>query len=69
MLQFKNKILPEKDPRYQVVKKVVTHLAESNKDIPGFSEFTWSIHVVEEPNINAFVLPVSNNWKEKMAHN
>ncbi|XP_015687050.1 metalloendopeptidase OMA1, mitochondrial [Protobothrops mucrosquamatus] len=57
MLQFKNKILPEKDPRYQVVKKVVTHLTESNKDIPGFSEFTWTIHVVEEPNINAFVLP------------
>uniref|UniRef100_A0A670Y0V4 Metalloendopeptidase OMA1, mitochondrial n=1 Tax=Pseudonaja textilis TaxID=8673 RepID=A0A670Y0V4_PSETE len=57
MQQFQNKMLPEKDPRYQVVKKVVTHLTESNKDIPGFSEFTWTIHVVEEPNINAFVLP------------
>ncbi|XP_070602111.1 metalloendopeptidase OMA1, mitochondrial [Erythrolamprus reginae] len=57
MLQFQNKMLPEKDPRYQVVKKVVTHLTESNRDIPEFSEFTWTIHVVEEPSINAFVLP------------
>ncbi|KAM6457013.1 metalloendopeptidase OMA1, mitochondrial isoform 1-T4 [Liasis olivaceus] len=57
MLEFKNKMLPETDPHYQVVKKVVTHLIESNKDVPEFSEFTWTVHVVEEPNINAFVLP------------
>ncbi|XP_063154092.1 metalloendopeptidase OMA1, mitochondrial [Candoia aspera] len=57
LLEFKNKMLPETDPRFQVVKKTVTHLTESNKDVPEFSEFTWTIHVVEEPNINAFVLP------------
>nr|XP_006133561.1 metalloendopeptidase OMA1, mitochondrial isoform X1 [Pelodiscus sinensis] len=57
MDQFKNKMLSETDPRYQVVKKIVGHLSESNQDIPEVSEFTWVIHVVEEPGINAFVLP------------
>ncbi|ETE70270.1 Metalloendopeptidase OMA1, mitochondrial, partial [Ophiophagus hannah] len=55
MLQFQNKMLPEKDPRYQVVKKVVTHLTESNKDIPGFSEFTWTIHVAEKASLMHFL--------------
>ncbi|XP_067391593.1 metalloendopeptidase OMA1, mitochondrial isoform X3 [Emydura macquarii macquarii] len=57
MEEFKNKMLSETDPRYQVVKKVVGHLSESNQDIPQVSEFKWVIHVVEEPGINAFVLP------------
>ncbi|XP_039341649.1 metalloendopeptidase OMA1, mitochondrial isoform X2 [Mauremys reevesii] len=57
MEQFKNKMLSETDPRYQVVKKVIGHLSESNQDIPQVSEFKWVIHVVEEPDINAFVLP------------
>ncbi|XP_050817986.1 metalloendopeptidase OMA1, mitochondrial isoform X2 [Gopherus flavomarginatus] len=57
MEQFKNKMLSEIDPRYQVVKKVIGHLSESNQDIPQVSEFKWIIHVVEEPGINAFVLP------------
>nr|XP_042707342.1 metalloendopeptidase OMA1, mitochondrial isoform X2 [Chrysemys picta bellii] len=55
--QFKNQMLSETDPRYQVVKKVIGHLSESNQDIPQISEFKWAIHVVEEPGINAFVLP------------
>ncbi|XP_026507635.1 metalloendopeptidase OMA1, mitochondrial isoform X1 [Terrapene carolina triunguis] len=57
MEQFKNQMLAETDPRYQVVKKVIGHLSESNQDIPQVSEFKWAIHVVEEPGINAFVLP------------
>ncbi|XP_019356770.1 PREDICTED: metalloendopeptidase OMA1, mitochondrial isoform X3 [Gavialis gangeticus] len=57
MDKFENEMLPEEDPRYQLVKKVVHHLSESNQDIPQFSEFKWVIHVVEEPGINAFVLP------------
>ncbi|KAH1166642.1 metalloendopeptidase OMA1, mitochondrial isoform X1 [Mauremys mutica] len=57
MEQFKNKMLSETDPRYQVVKKVIGHLSESNQDISQVSEFKWVIHVVEEPDINAFVLP------------
>ncbi|XP_060629578.2 metalloendopeptidase OMA1, mitochondrial isoform X1 [Anolis sagrei] len=55
--EFKNKILPETDPRYEVVKKVVAHLSESNHDVPQFSEIRWTVHVVDEPDVNAFVLP------------
>ncbi|XP_062437883.1 metalloendopeptidase OMA1, mitochondrial [Rhea pennata] len=57
MAEFKNKMLPETDARYQVVERVVGHLSESNKDIPQVSEQKWVVHVVEEPGINAFVLP------------
>uniref|UniRef100_A0A8C6EUW8 Metalloendopeptidase OMA1, mitochondrial n=1 Tax=Marmota marmota marmota TaxID=9994 RepID=A0A8C6EUW8_MARMA len=44
-------------PRYLTVKEVVYHLIECNKDIPGISELNWVIHVVDSPDINAFVLP------------
>ncbi|XP_025924807.1 metalloendopeptidase OMA1, mitochondrial isoform X3 [Apteryx rowi] len=57
MEEFKNKMLPATDARYQVVERVVGHLSESNKDIPQVSEQKWVIHVVEEPGVNAFVLP------------
>ncbi|XP_009697882.1 PREDICTED: metalloendopeptidase OMA1, mitochondrial [Cariama cristata] len=57
MEEFKGKMLPETDARYQVVERVVGHLSESNKDIPQVSALKWVIHVVDEPGVNAFVLP------------
>uniref|UniRef100_A0A9L0SKV0 Metalloendopeptidase OMA1, mitochondrial n=1 Tax=Equus caballus TaxID=9796 RepID=A0A9L0SKV0_HORSE len=57
MEEFKNNMLPEKDPRYLTVKEVLYHLIECNKDIPGLSEIHWIIHVVDSPDVNAFVLP------------
>uniref|UniRef100_A0A803VFJ2 Metalloendopeptidase OMA1, mitochondrial n=1 Tax=Ficedula albicollis TaxID=59894 RepID=A0A803VFJ2_FICAL len=57
MEQFKNQMLPETDARYQVVERVVGHLSESNKDVPQVSALKWVIHVVDEPGVNAFVLP------------
>ncbi|XP_054940566.1 metalloendopeptidase OMA1, mitochondrial isoform X3 [Physeter macrocephalus] len=57
MEEFKNDMLTEKDARYAAVKEVVHHLIECNKDIPGISELNWIIHVVDSPDINAFVLP------------
>ncbi|NXN16321.1 OMA1 Metalloendopeptidase, partial [Indicator maculatus] len=57
MEEFQSKMLPETDARYQVVETVLGHLSESNKDIPRISAFQWVIHVVDEPDINAFVLP------------
>ncbi|NWU77665.1 OMA1 Metalloendopeptidase, partial [Onychorhynchus coronatus] len=57
MEEFKNQMLPETDARYQVVERVVGHLSESNKDIPEVSALKWVIHVVDEPGVNAFVLP------------
>ncbi|XP_064003022.1 metalloendopeptidase OMA1, mitochondrial isoform X2 [Pogoniulus pusillus] len=57
MEEFQSKMLPETDTRYQVVETVLGHLSESNKDIPRISALQWVIHVVDEPDINAFVLP------------
>nr|XP_044995225.1 metalloendopeptidase OMA1, mitochondrial [Jaculus jaculus] len=57
MEKFKNDLLAEKDPRCLTVKEVVDHLVVCNGDIPGISEINWVIHVVDSPDINAFVLP------------
>ncbi|XP_070765610.1 metalloendopeptidase OMA1, mitochondrial [Enoplosus armatus] len=57
MEEFDELLVPVTDPRHQVVERVVQHLAQRNKDIPEVSHVTWSVHVVQSPNINAFVLP------------
>ncbi|NXG72635.1 OMA1 Metalloendopeptidase, partial [Baryphthengus martii] len=57
MEKYKSKMLPETDARYQVVERVLGHLCESSKDIPQVSALDWVIHVVDEPEVNAFVLP------------
>ncbi|XP_059196801.1 metalloendopeptidase OMA1, mitochondrial [Centropristis striata] len=57
MEEFAELLVPVTDPRHQVVERVVQHLAQRNKDIPEVSEVTWSVHVVQSPNVNAFVLP------------
>ncbi|XP_034357535.1 metalloendopeptidase OMA1, mitochondrial [Arvicanthis niloticus] len=57
MEEFKNDLLPERDPRYLTVKEVVCHLTQCNQDVPGISEIKWVIHVVNSPDVNAFVLP------------
>ncbi|XP_054429824.1 metalloendopeptidase OMA1, mitochondrial isoform X2 [Pteronotus mesoamericanus] len=57
MEEFKNDMLTEDDAQYLTVKEVFYHLIECNKDIPGISEVNWIIHVVDSPDINAFVLP------------
>ncbi|XP_069006687.1 metalloendopeptidase OMA1, mitochondrial isoform X1 [Embiotoca jacksoni] len=57
MEEFAELLVPVSDPRHQVVERVVQHLAQRNKDIPQVSEVTWSAHVVQSPNVNAFVLP------------
>lgn len=59
MEEFKDAMLPERDPRYLTVKEVVYHLIQCNQDVPGISEINWVIHVVDSPDVNAFVLPVS----------
>ncbi|XP_035503447.1 metalloendopeptidase OMA1, mitochondrial isoform X2 [Scophthalmus maximus] len=57
MEEFAELLLPVTDPRHKVVERVVQHLAQRNKDIPQVSDVTWSVHVVQSPNVNAFVLP------------
>lgn len=57
MEEFKNDLLPERDPRYLTVKEMVYHLTQCNRDVPGISETNWVLHVVDSPAVNAFVLP------------
>ncbi|XP_052572122.1 metalloendopeptidase OMA1, mitochondrial isoform X1 [Peromyscus californicus insignis] len=57
MEEFKNDMLPERDPRHLTVKEVVHHLTQCNQDVPGIPEINWVIHVVDSPDVNAFVLP------------
>lgn len=59
MEEFAELLVPVTDPRPQVVERLVQHLAQRNKDIPEVSDVTWNVHVVQSPNVNAFVLPVS----------
>ncbi|XP_048395669.1 metalloendopeptidase OMA1, mitochondrial isoform X2 [Stegostoma tigrinum] len=54
---YKDKILPVTDPMYKTTQFILNQLVEKNKDIPGVSETTWSINVVDDPEINAFVMP------------
>ncbi|XP_039770633.1 metalloendopeptidase OMA1, mitochondrial [Ornithorhynchus anatinus] len=55
--EFGAKMLPEHDPRHATVREAVGRLARANRDVPGLSDFDWVVHVVEEPSVNAFVLP------------
>ncbi|XP_068581565.1 metalloendopeptidase OMA1, mitochondrial [Cebidichthys violaceus] len=57
MEEFAELLVPVTDPRHQVVERVVQHLAQRNEDIPEVSQVTWSVHVVQSPDVNAFVLP------------
>ncbi|XP_041862351.1 metalloendopeptidase OMA1, mitochondrial isoform X2 [Melanotaenia boesemani] len=57
MEEFGEHLLPVTDPRHQMVEQLVQLLAQRNKDISEVSEIPWSVHVVDTPNINAFVLP------------
>lgn len=55
--EYTELMLPVSDPRQQVVERVIQHLAQRNKDIPEISEVDWTVHVVQDPKVNAFVLP------------
>ncbi|KAI4130218.1 MAG: hypothetical protein LQ338_001833 [Usnochroma carphineum] len=53
MRQFRGEILSPRDPRHQMVGRVLTRLLP-NSGLNG----DWEYHVIDEPNqINAFVLP------------
>ncbi|XP_077963918.1 metalloendopeptidase OMA1, mitochondrial isoform X1 [Gasterosteus aculeatus] len=57
MQEFAELLVPVGDPRHQVVERVVQHLAQRNEDLPEVSAVSWSVHVVQSPSINAFILP------------
>lgn len=57
MEEFEQAMVPVSDPRHQVVELVMQHLAQRNKDIPDVCDVDWTVHVVQDPKVNAFVLP------------
>ncbi|XP_068449143.1 metalloendopeptidase OMA1, mitochondrial [Clinocottus analis] len=57
MEEFAELLVAVADPRHQVVERLVRHLAQRNEDIPEVSEVSWSVHVVQSAEVNAFVLP------------
>ncbi|XP_016144463.1 metalloendopeptidase OMA1, mitochondrial-like isoform X1 [Sinocyclocheilus grahami] len=60
MEEFKDSLIAPSDPRHQVVEQAVRILAERNQDIAEISSVPWTVHVVDGPTINAFVLPNGN---------
>lgn len=56
--EFEDSFIPLSDPRQEVVERVIEHLAHRNQDIPQLSDVSWTVHVVDSPTVNAFVLPV-----------
>ncbi|CAI9583492.1 unnamed protein product [Staurois parvus] len=50
-------MIPEKDELYQQVKTLVRHLIACNSDVPEVAKIEWTLHVVDKPIINAYVLP------------
>lgn len=57
MEEFKDSLIAPSDPRHQVVEQVVQILAQRNQDIAEISAVPWTVHVVDSPTMNAFVLP------------
>lgn len=59
--EYRSSFIPDYDPRHQVVTLMVQHLAERNQDIEGMNSVPWTVHVIEEPTVNAMVMPVSDS--------
>lgn len=57
MEEFKDSLIAPSDPRHQAVELLVQTVAQRNKDIAEMAAVTWTVHVVDGPPINAFVLP------------
>lgn len=57
MEEYGQAMLPASDPRHQLVELVMQHLAQRNKDLSDVSDVDWTVHVVQDPQVNAFVLP------------
>ncbi|XP_072173218.1 metalloendopeptidase OMA1, mitochondrial-like [Diadema setosum] len=55
--QHKDDFVPTSHPIYGVITDVVTRLIQGNQDVAQIRNQTWTIHVVNSKNGNAFVLP------------
>ena len=58
--RFNNDLVPESDERYTKVSRVVNRLLEANKEVKGIDSKVWTISVIDQDDINAFVLTSGN---------
>ncbi|XP_045157835.2 metalloendopeptidase OMA1, mitochondrial-like [Mercenaria mercenaria] len=54
---YNNKTLPPTHQFYNMVLQTAQSIVRANQDFPGMKEQKWVIHVVEDEERNAFVLP------------
>jgi hypothetical protein len=60
---LKGQILDDSDPRHKRITRLVTRLVETMRSMPELAErekalgLTWDVYVVDEDQLNAFVLP------------
>ncbi|XP_039247754.2 metalloendopeptidase OMA1, mitochondrial-like isoform X1 [Styela clava] len=58
MVNFKGKFVEESHPIFQKNQILVKQLVEGNTDIETVKNTTWTLHVIDDPEVtNAFVLP------------
>lgn len=58
--QMKEVLLPVNHIYYRVVIATLSHLINANKDIKELENFKWTVAVVDNPAVNAFVLPTGH---------
>lgn len=56
---YEGKLLPVTDKQTRRVSRVVDRLLEGSNGMPGFENKTWTVSIIDSPEFNAFVLPVS----------
>ncbi|CAH1242983.1 OMA1 [Branchiostoma lanceolatum] len=55
--QFAEDLVGPDHPGYKLVSNITDWLVKNNQDIPQVRDITWTVHVVDHPVKNAFVLP------------
>ncbi|KAF1981134.1 hypothetical protein K402DRAFT_250861 [Aulographum hederae CBS 113979] len=53
MQEYRRKVLSESDSRTRLVKRVLQRLIPAS----GLTEENWEVHVIDDPQTNAFVIP------------
>ena len=56
---YAGRIVPPQDPQSQRVMKLAKRLLDANKDLPEIQTKNWTVTVINSPEFNAAVLPVS----------
>ena len=58
METYENELMPDDHPYYARVVRVASRILKANGDLEQLRGKEWTITVVEQPDRNAFVLPV-----------